>query len=311
MLDEDIDPQLVLKVLNRRDEFLRALVNIHPRSAAVVARQLRDAKGLEKELEDAVADALEVLGYDVTRLSGKDKPDGIARAVLGARSEGGGSRNYAVTYDAKSSGNDAIKAATAGTQTLRKHRKSMSADYSLLVAPGFQGAKADDTSIVENCTTDKITPMTVEQLARVVELFPFRSITPETLVSLLELHTPAAVTTWVEGLEAAECADPPPIREILELIRDLSEASDAATVQALTATLKVKHDIGMTVGNVRALIRGLTALAPDGLWVEGDAVALNTSIPVVTKELRASVEPLSDQVAGLFKRALAGLETTA
>ena len=48
MLDEDVDPRLVQKILNRRDEFLRALVNIHPRSAAVVARQLRDAKGLEK-----------------------------------------------------------------------------------------------------------------------------------------------------------------------------------------------------------------------------------------------------------------------
>lgn len=310
MLDEDIDPQLVLKILNRRDEFLRALVNIHPRSAAVVARQLRDSKGLEKELEDAVADALELLGYEITRLSGKDKPDGIARAALGARQEGGGSRNYAVTYDAKSSGKDAIKAATAGTQTLRKHRNAMSADYSLLVAPGYQGAEGDDTSIVENCTSDKITPMTVEQLARVVELFPFRSITPESLVSLLELHAPAAVAAWLEALKEAEVPEPPPIRELLELIRDLSEASDTATVQALTATLKFKHGIDKTVADVRGLIRGLAALSPDGLWVEGDAVALNASIPIIAKELRASVEPVSDEVAGLFKQALAALEAT-
>jgi hypothetical protein len=304
MLDEDIDPRLVLKILNRRDEFLRALVNIHPRSSAVVARQLRDAKGLEKELEDAVADALELLGYEVTRLSGKDKPDGIARAALGARQEGGGSRNYSLTYDAKSSKHDAIKAATAGTQTLRKHRNSVTADYSLLVAPGYQGAEGEETSIVENCSTDKITPITVEQLAHVVELFPFRSITPETLVPLLQLHTPADATEWIEALEAAQLPAPPPIRELLDLVRELSETSDAATFQALSATLKVKHGIELSVSNVRGLVRGLAALAPDGLWVEGDSVALNASIALVTRELRESVEPVSDEIAGLFKAAL-------
>jgi hypothetical protein len=311
MLDEDVEPRLVQRILNRRDEFLRALVNIHPRSAAVVARQLRDAKAMEKELEDAVADALEVLGYEVTRLSGNDKPDGIARAALGARQEGGGSRNYSLTYDAKSSKRDAIKAATAGTQTLRKHRNAYEADHSLLVAPGYQGAEGEETSIIENCTKDHITPMTVDQLARVVELFPFRSVTPETLVEVLKLHTPAEVADWVVALKSATPPTAPPIGQLLELVRELSETSDAATVAALSATLKVKHGIDIGVGELRGLLRGLGALAPDGLWIEQDAIALNASIPKIVEEVRKSVEPLSDDVAGVFKQALKDIEDAA
>ncbi len=306
MVDEDLDPALVHKILNRRDEFLRALVNIHPRSAAVVARALRDAKGLEEELEDAVADALELLGFEVTRVSGNGTPDGVARAPLGARQEGGGSRNYTVTYDAKSSKKDAIKAATAGTQTLRKHRKTQGADYSLLVAPGFQGSSTEESSIVENCETDAITPVTVEQLARIVELFPFRSLTPESIRPLFEHHKPVAVAQWLAELGAApaETQTAPPIREILQLTRELSDGKDAITVAALSTALKLRYSIDIPTGELRGLLRGLAALAIDGLWFEDDQLALNAAIPSIIAELRTTVEPVSDDIAGAFKRVL-------
>jgi Histidine kinase-, DNA gyrase B-, and HSP90-like ATPase len=177
MLDEDLDPQLVRKILKRRDEYLRALVNIHPRSSSVVARQLRDSKGLRDELEDAVADALELLGFEVTRIGGNDNPDGIARASLGPRAEDG-SQNYSVTYDAKSSGHPAIKAKTVGTSTLKKHRESHDADYSLVVAPGYEGGTDSESSISKTCRSDAVTPLAVEQLAELVELFPFRGSYP-------------------------------------------------------------------------------------------------------------------------------------
>lgn len=269
MLDEDLEPAVVEKILRRRDDFLRALTNIHPRSAPVVARQLRDSKGLKDELEDSVGDALELLGFDVTRLGGTGKPDGIARAQLGARAEGGGSRNYAIAYDSKSSKNDAIKAATAGTQTLRKHRTHNGAQFSLLVAPGFQGAAGEETSIVENCTTDSITPITVDQLADVIEVFPFRSLTPDSLRPLFGLWTPAEVETWVTELRADHAeSTPPPIRELLELTQTLSDRQDAVTIDALSTALRLQHNVDIPVTELRGLVRGLAALAPDTLWFD-------------------------------------------
>lgn len=305
MIDEDLDPALVHKILDRRDEFLRALVNIHPRSAAVVARTLHDSKGLRDELEDSVADALSLLGYEVTRIGGNGNPDGTAHACLGARSEGGGSQNYLVTYDAKSSGKDAIKAATAGTATLRKHRSAHKADFSLLVAPGFQGSSDESSSIVENCTVDKITPVTVDQLARIVRLFPFRGLTPETLRPLFALHAPSDVEDWIADLEAQGASgSPPPIGAILGLTRDLSSRKDAVTVSALSTALQLSHGIDYSIGELRGLLRGLAALAPNTLWWEEDGLALNAAIPAVVAELRSTVEPVSDEIAGVFKQAL-------
>ena len=303
MLDEDLDPQLVKKILDRRDEYLRALVNIHPRSSSVVARQLRDSRGMRDELEDAVADALELLGFEVTRIGGSDNPDGIARASLGPRAKDG-SQNYSVTYDAKSSGQPAVKAATVGTATLKKHREDQGATSSLVVAPGYEGGDQVDSSIAKNCQSDRITPLTVEQLAELVELFPFRGVTPFSLRPLFELHDLPRTKAWLEELRTTQLSSRPPIAEILELTRELSGRQDAVNVSALSTALELRHNVRLSENEMRGLLRGLAALATDGLWFEGDQFALNAAIPTVLKELGHSVQPVSDEIAGLFKEAI-------
>ena len=305
MVDEDIEPNLVVKILNRRDEFLRALVNIHPRSAPVVARQLRDAKGLKNELEDAVADALEILGFEVTRIGGQGEPDGLARAHLGAREIDGGSTDYSMTYDSKSSKHDAIKAATANTDALKKHRQRHKADYTLLVAPGFEGSATENSSIETYCANNEITPVTIEDLARLVDVFPFRSVTPETLRDLLILQTPAATKEYVDKIEAADAPSPPPVKQILDLTRELSDRQDAVDVSTLSTALRMRHDLDIAIRPLTAMLRGLSALAPNGLWFEADErFALNASVDSVMAELRATVGPLKNDVVGTFRAAL-------
>jgi len=50
-----------------------------PRSAPIIAQRLRDASNDENALEDAVGDALELLGFSVIRLGGSTHgTDGIA-----------------------------------------------------------------------------------------------------------------------------------------------------------------------------------------------------------------------------------------
>ena len=305
MVDEDIDPGLVVKILDRRDEFLRALVNIHPRSAPVVARQLRDASGLRDELEDAVADALETLGFEVTRIGGKGEPDGIARAHLGAREIDGGTTDYSMTYDSKSSKHDAIKAATANTDALKKHRQKHEANYTLLVAPGFEGSATEDSSIETYCTNNDITPITIEDLARLVDTFPFRAVTPETLRALLLLRTPTATKGYVDQIVAAEAPSPPPVKQILDLTRELSDRQDAVDVSTLSTALRMRHEIDIAIKPLTAMLRGLSALAPNGLWFEADdRFALNASVDSVMAELRTTVGPLDDNVVGVFRAVL-------
>jgi len=305
MLDEDLDPRLVLKILNRRDEFLRALVSIHPRSAPVVARQLRDARGLKKELEDAVGDALEIVGFEITRISGSDEPDGIARARLGAREVDGGTTDYSLTYDSKSSKHDAIQAATAKTDALRKHREKHKANYTLLVAPGFEGDAKENSSIETYCKNNSITPITIEDLARLVEVFPFRSVTPETMRDLFTLRTPAETKEYVDNVIAASAPSQPPVQQILELTRELSDQQDAVDVSALSTALNLRYGIKIANRPLTAILRGLSALAPDGLWFEAEErFALNASVDGVIAEMRSTVGPLDDDVVGAFRAVL-------
>jgi hypothetical protein len=290
MLDEDMSPALVHKILNRRDEFLRALVNLHPRSAVVVARQLRDSKENRNELEDAVADALELLGYEVTRIGGSGKPDGIARARLGARAVGTGTNDYSITYDSKSSAKDAIKAATTGTQTLKKHRKDYEADYSLVVAPGFQGGDDEESSIAKNCTEDGVTPISVDDLARLVELFPFRALNPESLRQIFGAHIPKDTAGFVERIGKENEAEVPPVAQILQITRSMSDREDAVDVSAISTALRLQYEIEMPARQLETMLRGLASLAPNGLWYDEGGFALQASLKAVRTELAASIK---------------------
>jgi hypothetical protein len=107
LLDEATPTQVVRDVLDRRDAYLRALVNIHPRSAPVIARQVRDAVHTEKELEDALGDAMSFLGFRVRRKSGSGRTDILAVAHLGRRGEEE-SRTYGVVCDAKSTAREEV-----------------------------------------------------------------------------------------------------------------------------------------------------------------------------------------------------------
>lgn len=304
MLDEDLDPQVVRKVLARRDEFLRALIDIHPRSAAVVARRLRDARASEEDLEDAVADALKLLGFEVTRIGGNGKPDGVAVAPLGARAVDGGSTDYSVTYDAKSSGGDAIAAATAGTAALRTHRESYGADYTLLVAPGFQGGDDEESNLGRAAQRDGVTAIKIEDFARLVELFPFRAITPERLRGLFATRLPSDARDWVQAQVDAEAPQVPPIDDILNLTRHMSDRQDAVDVSALSVALRLKSGIEVNHRQLTAMLRGLAAIAPTTLWLQGERFALNASPTAVKAELRSSVEPVDDDIAGALKALL-------
>src|SRR4029077_14577431 len=115
LLDQDFPTFFIRRFLDRRDTLLRALTKLAPRSAPVIAEQLRDSRHSEKELEDAAADALQLLGYEVQRIGGNGKPDGIATARLGRLAKDDSAPSYSFTYDTKSTRSSEKEAIQAGT----------------------------------------------------------------------------------------------------------------------------------------------------------------------------------------------------
>lgn len=336
MLDEDIPPPLVQRIMDRRDDFLRALVQRHPRSASVVSRQLRESMSREDELEDAVADALRLLGFEVRPISGNGKADGIAAAHLGTREPGKKSTTYSLTYDAKSSAKGIaealqpadedgetlemkpagrskavghsktprIRASTAQTSILRVHREREEADYTLLVAPGFQGEDLDTSLLTDVCTNDGITPIRVEDLARLVELFPFRSVTPHSLRALFDSRTPDSSRAFVQELETSRPPVAPPVEEVLRIVLQFGERKNPVTIETLTSIIYERLGRDIETEEMTALLRGLAALAPRSLYFDGKQVALNASRESLRDELHLALDPLPDEVVGVYRTLL-------
>ena len=338
MLDEDVRPDQVERVMSRRDAFLRELVKRYPRSASVIAQHLRDASNDEKALEDAVADALTVLGFDVTRVGGASDTDGIAVSRLGRR--GGESLSYSFTYDAKSSGADAakaleptdietgstgrrrpagsprIRASTAQTSILKVHRTRAKAahgldvepEFTLLVAPGFQGDGDEATLIHDVSESDVITPITVEDLARLVELFPIRAITPAVFKELMQKsRSPEASRAFVNEVEErAELPETPPVGELLKVLLDYSERKSAVTIDVLSTALYERSEgrYDIDPDTLDAVVRGLAALAPRGMYFDGKFVALNSDPATLVDELHASLDRYTGGIGEAYKQEL-------
>lgn len=337
MLDEDINPMLVQRIMDRRNAFFRALVERHPRSAALISRQLLESVSREDDLEDAVADALRLLGFDVRPISGNGKADGVARARLGTRESCSPSASYSFTYDAKSSAagvrkallqnendegtmHDAmaassatlvgnvkphrIRASTAQTSILRVHREREKADYTLLVAPGFQGENQEESLIRDVCTNDGITPIRIEDLARLVALFPFRSVSPQTLRALFQSRTPEDSKAFVEAVESTTSPIMPPVEEVLRIILEFSELRNPVTIEKLTSIIYTRLKLDIVDEKMAELVRGLAALAPRSLYFDGKQVAFNASLQALRDELHLALDPLSDDIVGVYRNLL-------
>ncbi|MFD8896348.1 ATP-binding protein [Streptomyces ardesiacus] len=333
MLDENISSDAVARIMLKRDAFLRDLVKMHPRSAFVVANQLRNSHNQERELEDAVADALVILGYSVQRIGGTGGADGIATATLGMRTAEL-NESYALTYDAKSSGRDArkllhsveavqgdlfeepkvhkIQAGTARTSILRVHRERAKEKYglkiepkhTLLVAPGFQGDAKDESLISAICQNDGITPMCVEDLARLVELFPIRGVSPLTLRELFTCRSPKESREFVDKIEKSEPPQAPPVTEIVDLLLRYSLRRNPITVKDLITGIyeRSNYELEPSEDELSAVIRGLAALAPNSIYYDGKFVALNSTADALYREWGAALKSYPSAVAESYWR---------
>lgn len=320
LLDENVDPEIVARVVRRRDAFLRELTFRFPRSAPVIAQRLRDATNDENALEDAVGDALELLGFSVTRLGGANHgTDGIATARLGRRGEV--SKTYAFTYDAKSTKDSVrqvladddtkvetkvpgkIRADTARTSVLKVHRVraaekldlEIAPSFTLLVAPDFQGALDSDGLINDVCINDEITAIRVEDLARLVELFTLQGLNPVDLRGLFDVRTPEQTRAWVDAQADQARIPRPPVAVLVEILVENSERRFPIGFEALAAFLAGKgYDLDLS--EVESLVRGLAALAPKSVYADTRYVALNASPHALYAEIRDSLNEFDDEL---------------
>lgn len=164
----NVKPAQIDEFLFLRDQLLRNLATESGRkSAFAIALDLLNARNNPDALEVQLCAAFSSLGFEVTPIGGRGKPDGVATAVLSADAAGK-PREYKVSLEAKSKEKDQGKireeqrrSATAADQHARgagikavSQRNGSKRSENL--EPGEHAANA--ARVVERCLSDERAP---------------------------------------------------------------------------------------------------------------------------------------------------------
>lgn len=270
LIENGINQEEVYSIMRRRDDILRELTFSDKPNAPFVAALLQASLGDSTGLEESVKQAFVSLGFETSKIGGPGKPDGKASAYL---SPVGSPDNYSVTYDAKSTGKDKIKATTAHISGVDRHRDDYSADYAAVVAIDFEGADDPNSAVNKEAKKHKI------NLIRAKDLSALIILSSPKLVGLKELrnffancHTVIETTNWIKQIRDRE-VNRGPIKELLQtaydIIRNDKEPANLNALRYANIELK-KH----SVEELKTLAQSLERLVPGFISIANDVVSL-------------------------------------
>lgn len=281
-------------VMTARDELLRYVASESGRRTALAtANALRNAKNDGDQLEIELVDAFRSLGFDATRVGGKGKPDGVAKAHLGA-DDANRPRRYAVALEAKSKKKDGakLKTKTFNVSAIARQRDEWKCEHAIVVAPAFDHSPGKESVLVREIRSDReasiakgipktITAMHVEDLARLVQLRPVKGVGLAKLRELFQkCSLPEHCREWVDAIEKARVLKPP-YRQIINAIHALQQEYSMAAVEygALRVALG-KDSPPYRVGTNEELVelcKAMAAMAPGALTASARTVELDQS----------------------------------
>jgi hypothetical protein len=243
-------------VMTVRDQLLRNVAHESGRRTALtVANALRNARNNEDQLEIEVVEAFRSLGFDATRVGGKGKPDGVAKAHLSADGNGK-ARRYATTLEAKSKKKEGtkLKTKTFGVSAIARQRDDSHCEHAIVVAPAFDHTAGKDGALAKEIKADRessaakgrprtITAIHVDDLARLVQLRPLKRLDLARIRELLKsCSMPEECKAWIDGVEK-ESIVTPPYEQIINSIHALQQEFDLAAVEYGSLRVALSKDI--------------------------------------------------------------------
>jgi histidine kinase/DNA gyrase B/HSP90-like ATPase len=281
-------------IMTARDQLLRYVAQESGRRTALtVANGLRQARNDEHRLEIELVEAFRSLGFDATRVGGKGKPDGVAKAHLSPGSDNK-PRRYAVTLEAKSKKSEGtkVKTKTVGVSTIARQRDDANCDHAIVVAPAFDHTPGKDGALAKEIKADRastaaagkprtITAIHVEDLARLVQLRPVKRLGLDRMREMfLTCSLPEQCKTWVDKAEKEQVVKPPYAR-IINAIHALQEDFDMAAVEygALRVALRNENPPYKVDTNdeLLELCKAMAAMASYEITATDRTVELNQS----------------------------------
>jgi Histidine kinase-, DNA gyrase B-, and HSP90-like ATPase len=292
--------------LTARDQLLRYFANESGRqSAFAVALSLKEARNNPDKLEDKLCAAFTTLGFEVAQLGGAGKPDGVATALLSA-DERGQPRRYAVSFDAKSKTKDKgkIAAGTVKISTIVRHRDKYKCQHALVVGRAFpEGALAteiddDRTKSAATGEAKTVTLITIDDLAKLVQLRPLKQVGLQELRGLFQCRLPKDSATWVTALEK-KTVSKPPYAKIVVTIEQLQRKRAMAQVKYAALANELSHLSPpvnyATDDELRDVCKAMAQMAPGAMYATFDAVELDSSAANVVAAIDAATKKWKDE----------------
>ena len=273
LLEGGINQDEVRDIMRNRDLLLRELTYSDKPNAPLVAQLLRDTISDSAGLESSVYNAFNTLGYETTPIGGNGKPDGLAIAYIGPKDS---AINYSVTYDAKSTAKDKIKAVTAHVSGVLRHKTDYNANYACVIAVDFEGAEDENSAVNKEAKQHCINLFRVKDLAKLVLLSSPKQIGLNDLKDLFEnCHTVKETSSWIDNLQTKQ-VNIGPIKELLNGVYNINKKDcEPASLQALRYA--VPELINYSVDELKTLVQSIERLVPNYVHLTDNIISLNTT----------------------------------
>lgn len=295
-----IDETDIHSIMEKRDNTLRQLALADREGIPAAAQLLHDSLANSTALEDAVYRAFLALGFETQKIGGNGKPDGYAEAILGYDADGR-SKNYSLTFDAKSTAASRIAAGTAKLSGLKRHQNDYQATYSVEVAIGYEGEDDPESAIAKESSLQRVTAMKAKDLARLLLYAIPKQLGLAKLQNLFETcYTPADVTAWIDSW-IKEPSEQGPYFDMVDIVYSLQkEDREPPTVEVVRFKINEKLKANYPTAKIKIYAEALKNMIPgqfhyDGKYISVDcspqiikqhiANAINSEIPVAMRDI--------------------------
>lgn len=302
-----IPEETVNEIMKKRDITLRQLALADRVGIPAVAMLVKDSLANPTGLEEAVYRALSALGFETSRIGGNGEPDGKANAILGY-DENSKSKNYSLTFDAKSTKTKAIAAGTAHLSALKRHQKKYNAEYCIEVAIGYQGEDDPESAISVEARMQKVTIITAKDLVKLLFLAAPKQIGLDKLRSLFDTcYSPLEVHEWIEKIEKAEVYKPP-YYDIIDVIYELQkEDNEPPTIRVVRKELNRKLNEKFLTPQVIEWVKVLCALVPGCVSIENEFVGVQATPESIKSRIAKAIHStVPDEMQKVYKEIFNG-----
>lgn len=309
-----VKPSQIEDFLSMRDQLLRNLANESERqSAFATAFALQNAKNDPDALEGKLCAAFRSLGFEVTRIGGNGKPDGVAVALLSADDKGQ-IRQYKVSLEAKSKRKSKrkkaartakVSAKSVGISTIARQRDSFDCDHAIVVGPAFPTTQGDKSALAQEIDDDRrksaaegkprtVTLITIDDLAQLVRLRPVKQIGLRKMKELFEqCRLPEDSASWVEAIQNTKVKKPP-YGLIISTIEALQKKYKKASVNYAALRIELSHltpPIEYETDEVLMdLCKAMAQMAPGAMFASSSNVELDQSAENVIAAVDAATK---------------------